>query len=232
MHCQTTIIDHHTAVHRGVVLSSGSLQLFDPCMSTFRAFTADCSIDRAVRAIHRFIRLLRRMRGSWCGLSRCTSGLPHVFWLSGFFFVQSFLTAALQNYARKHRIPIDMIAYHHEMLAGGASDIATPPDEGVYVYGLFLEGCGWDPGRYGLCESEPKVLFSEAPCMWFRPFEAGTMPDVPHYECPLYRTQERRGTLATTGHSTNFIMYVKMPTEIPSSHWVLRSVALLSQLSE
>lgn len=42
-------------------------------------------------------------------------------------------------------------------------DISAPPTEGVYVYGLYLEGAGWDKRNMKLIESKPKVLFELMP---------------------------------------------------------------------
>eukprot|EP00898_Chlorokybus_atmophyticus_P003847 jgi/Chlat1/4463/Chrsp29S04567 len=157
---------------------------------------------------------------------------PSVFWLSGFFFAQSFMTAALQNYARKNKIPIDMVGFDFDMLGMDPDAYKTGPEDGVYIRGLYVEGCAWDEERKMLCESKPKILHVPAPVMWLKPALIVDFAKYPHYDCPLYRTAERKGVLATTGHSTNFVMKIRMPTDQPPSLWTMRGVAMLCALSD
>ncbi len=70
---------------------------------------------------------------------------------------QSFLTAGLQNFARRQRIPIDEVAYDFEVLGTDPAAVTEAPADGVAVYGLFLEGAAWDAAGAKLCESQPKV---------------------------------------------------------------------------
>jgi len=159
------------------------------------------------------------------------NGKPAVFWFSGFFFQPSFLTGALQNFARKYTLPIDTCELEYEFQPEGKNDKAwEQPEEGVYIYGLQMEGARFDRVPMLMAESHPKVLYDEMPVGLLRPIESVNAKVFPHYECPLYKTLERKGVLATSGHSTNFVMEVKVPTDKPESYWVKRGVALFCAL--
>ncbi|KAJ3276290.1 Dynein heavy chain 3, axonemal [Terramyces sp. JEL0728] len=152
---------------------------------------------------------------------------PAVFWISGFFFTQSFLTGTLQNYARKYSIPIDLLSLSFEVME--QDDFTIPPEDGVYVRGFFLEGARWDRSSGVLGEQLSRQLSDAMPIVKLTPCNS----DAPHflsakkncYDCPVYKTSQRRGTLSTTGHSTNYVMGMYLQTNRPPRHWLNRGVA-------
>eukprot|EP00931_Biecheleriopsis_adriatica_P059470 TRINITY_DN3558_c0_g1_i1.p1 TRINITY_DN3558_c0_g1~~TRINITY_DN3558_c0_g1_i1.p1 ORF type:complete len:4293 (+),score=1112.20 TRINITY_DN3558_c0_g1_i1:173-13051(+) len=156
------------------------------------------------------------------------TGIPITFWISGIYFTQAFTTGASQNFARKYTIPIDTLTFTFEMPA--EQHPKEKPENGVFCYGVFLEGCKWDWDKWQLGESDPKVLYVPVPLIWIVPIKKADVTDFPSYECPLYKVSTRKGVLSTTGHSTNFVMPIKMPSSHPESHWVKRGVAMLTQL--
>eukprot|EP00413_Alexandrium_margalefii_P001587 CAMPEP_0204524464 /NCGR_PEP_ID=MMETSP0661-20131031/7391_1 /ASSEMBLY_ACC=CAM_ASM_000606 /TAXON_ID=109239 /ORGANISM="Alexandrium margalefi, Strain AMGDE01CS-322" /LENGTH=606 /DNA_ID=CAMNT_0051530221 /DNA_START=23 /DNA_END=1843 /DNA_ORIENTATION=- len=167
-----------------------------------------------------------------------TKGAPHSFWISAFFFPQGFMTASLQLHARKTKIPIDTLEFFSNVSTHpDPSTVKQEPESGVQIHGLVLMGCGWDAKGKALRESHKDVLFELMPVIWLQPLSLQEVKDNVKqrnlYQCPIYKTSERKGTLSTTGHSTNFVKYFPLPQDMEDAeHWVTRGVAMLCMLDE
>lgn len=160
---------------------------------------------------------------SWDDLGKT----PPVHWISGIFFPQAFFTGAMQNYARKYSEEIDLLSYSQSILDDvhdPKRELLRPPEDGVYIYGVFLEGARWDRIEHNIRESKPKELFTELPTFWFVPVK-NRIPPPDDYRCPCYKVLSRKGTLLTTGHSTNFVLYLMLPTDQKVSKWIKAGLA-------
>ena len=145
--------------------------------------------------------------------------------MSDLFFPHAFLTGTLQNHARANKIAIDRLSFDSNVIDDKkVEDIKERPSTGIYVYGLFLEGCRWDPEKHVLASSLPKEVYFEMPAIHFVPVADRTEKSGV-FTCPIYKVLSRRGLLSTTGHSTNFVLYVDFLSEHPQDHWVKADVA-------
>nr|XP_055061459.1 dynein axonemal heavy chain 6 isoform X1 [Misgurnus anguillicaudatus] len=180
-----------------------------------------------------------------------TRGQPKSFWISGFFFPQGFLTGALQNHARKYNLPIDELnfcfnmipVYRDQILVTEALKTLDPVKEldmdnelptvedGILVHGMFMDACRWDDTNMVIEDALPRVMNPMLPVVHFEP-QQNYIPEPTLYHAPLYKTSARAGTLSTTGHSTNFVVTVMLPSNRHSDYWISKASALLCQLNE
>lgn len=94
-----------------------------------------------------------------------------------------------------------------------------------FILGLFLEGARWNHTTHMLDDSKPKQLYTELPMIWFLPKKNRKKPESGIYNCPVYKVLSRAGTLSTTGHSTNFVMFLELPSKEEEDTWINAGVA-------
>ena len=93
-----------------------------------------------------------------------------------------------------------------------AGDIEAKPKDGCYVHGLYLEGAKWNHTTHTLDDPVPKELYSKMPVIHLLPRANMPEPTSGIYRCPCYKILTRRGQLSTTGHSTNFVCWITLPS--------------------
>ena len=151
-------------------------------------------------------------------------GRPLVFWLSGFFNPQGFLTAIRQEITRAHAgWALDNVRLDSEVMKQMKEDITAAPSEGVYIHGLFIEGAGWDRKNIRLTESQPKIIYQAMPVIHVSATNSQDEPDPRLYRCPVYRRPRRT--------DLNYIFDVELKTTQNPDYWVLRGIALLCATS-
>ena len=151
------------------------------------------------------------------------------YWLPGFFFPQGFMTAVKQTYSREFKVAVDILRVGCEITSQDHHDVSEPPQIGAFIFGLFMEGARFERSTLQIAESHPRLLIDSMPCIWLKPVIAEEYKPTSVYDCPLYKTSLRAGTLSTTGHSTNFVIALPVPIEAQMSqdHYIRRGVALL-----
>lgn len=142
------------------------------------------------------------------------------------------MTASLQTYARKHMEAIDGLSFSYRIIDQPLEEVAEP-DDGVIVFGLYLEGARFDMTVKQVTDSQPGQMFDLLPPIHFQP--AVNHRQAPGtYACPVYKTAVRKGVLSTTGMSTNYVVPIELPIHPDDSEqkWILAGVAALCNLTD
>lgn len=160
--------------------------------------------------------LLQRIREleSWVS----DFNMPACIWLAGFFNPQSFLTAIMQSMARKNEWPLDKMCLQCDVSKKNKEDFSSPPREGAYVHGLFMEGARWDVQTGLIQEARLKDLNPSMPVIFIRAIPVDKQETKNIYECPVYKTRQRGPT---------FVWTFNLKTKEKSSKWIIAGVALL-----
>uniref|UniRef100_A0A665X2B6 Dynein, axonemal, heavy chain 9 n=1 Tax=Echeneis naucrates TaxID=173247 RepID=A0A665X2B6_ECHNA len=147
--------------------------------------------------------------------------LPSAVWLAGFFNPQSFLTAIMQAMARRNEWPLDSMGLQCDVTKKNREDFSSPPREGAYVHGLYMEGARWDTQTGMIVDARLKELTPPMPVIFIRATPVDKQESKNIYQCPVYKTRERGQT---------YVWTFNLKTKENSSKWTLAGVALLLQI--
>ncbi|XP_061561508.1 dynein heavy chain 9, axonemal isoform X3 [Phycodurus eques] len=147
--------------------------------------------------------------------------LPCAVWLTGFFNPQSFLTAIMQATARRNEWALDSMSLKCDVTKKNREDLTSPPREGAYVHGLYMEGACWNTQTGLIVDARLKELTPIMPVIFIRAIPMDKQENSNMYQCPVYKTRQRGPT---------YVWTFNLKTKEKPSKWTLAGVALLLQI--
>jgi dynein heavy chain len=99
--------------------------------------------------------------------------------------------------------------------------IDAPSRDGAYVYGLSLEGCGWDEKAGVLVDSKPKELFQPMPVILIKAVQADKAETRDSYQCPVYKTAKR---------GNSYVFTAQLRSKHGQNKWTLAGVSMLMEV--
>ena len=136
---------------------------------------------------------------------------PGVYWLAGFTYLRASSPRFCRRQRGRIRIPIDTLGFEYQVMTQEEKDLAKePPDEGVYVKDMYLEGAGWDMDALCLCEPNPMELVVDMPIVHFRPAETKAGGDGKKEK----KKEKKQGT------------YQCPPVHVPRAHGLARATVV------
>jgi dynein heavy chain len=155
---------------------------------------------------------------------------PKSVWISGLFNPMSYLTAVMQVTARQLNLPLDSMAIRCTVMnikdpkLELTNSSLPPPNGGVYIHGLFLEGASWEEGKGDeegyLADPKLKVLHPQLPVINVYAVPAKEFQWENMYHCPVYVTSQRGATYLFTSN-------IRMEPDDNERKWILAGTALL-----
>jgi dynein heavy chain len=167
-------------------------------------------------------------------------GHPAVYWMSGLFYPQGFITGVFQNHARETKIPVSDITMKYTVIDKSEDELVKGPKYGIYVSGLFLEGASWD-SKNGLVDQKPGEMRCSMPVIWFETIKevakVSNDDDEPedeiyYYSCPMFKTGRRAAIISSSGNSNEKVLEVDLMSKENKDYWTLRGAALLMQVDD
>ncbi len=74
----------------------------------------------------------------------------------------------MQSTARKNELPLDKMSLACEVTKKNKEEMQSPPREGAYIHGLYMEGARWDINIGSIADSKLKELHPLMPVMFIK----------------------------------------------------------------